>query len=80
MGKKKAGRRRRQGLSRLRRKGRREKKGRGSAAGGGEDSVEFFSEKVPMDLRRRREIKGKKGIIIKGKEKKRFVTNLATKG
>ena len=42
--------------------------------------MEFFSDKVPMDLRRRREIKGKKGKIIKGKEKKRFVTNLATKG
>ena len=55
-----AGRRRRQGLSRLRRKGRREKKGRGSAAGGGgEFSVEFFSDKVPMDLRTRRRIKSK---------------------
>ena len=43
-------------------------------------SVEFFSDKVPMDLRRRRRIKVKKGKIYKRKGEKRFVTNLATKG
>ena len=66
-----AGRRRRQGLSRLRRKGRREKKGRGSAAGGGEVSVEFFSDKVPMDLRRRRRNKSKERKIYKRKGEKK---------
>ena len=47
----------------------------GSAAGG-----EFFSDKVPMDLRRRRRIKSKERKNNKRKGEKRFVTNLATKG
>ena len=42
--------------------------------------VSVFSDKVPMDLRRRRRIKVKKGKIYKRKGEKRFVTNLATKG
>ena len=59
----------------------REKKAAPLVGGGGGQCVEFFSDKVPMDLRRRRINKSKKGEKnIKGEGEKRFVTNLATKG
>ena len=76
--KKAGGRRRRQGLSRLRRKGRREK----AAPLVVERSVvNSFRTKSPWIYAGGEELKSKeRKNIIKGKEKKRFVTNLATKG